>query len=174
MKARKTVRRRGNAGQQLRRQWREFVQRIHESVENQDALAVEAVTETFRAAVRRAAEEGVEASVTWHSLGMWTWNAQERLDCFSRALKCLAREETQHPPTDDLERWTYAHYNALCRFELANTLAGAGRISAARTFLEEALPFARAAEDMPFKGETAEGNLEGRIAGELLLLDVWD
>jgi hypothetical protein len=169
--SRKTERRPSPAGHRLHRQWREFVERIHESLDNGDQLAVQAITDNFRAHVHEAAVAGVETSITWHSLGMWTWDNEERILCFGRALNCIAKEELQSPPADPLERWTYVHYKALCRFEIARALATEGRLADARSFLEEALPYARAAEDMPVRGETLEGNLEGKIAGELILLD---
>ena len=168
---RKSVRRRSPAGQRLREQWRDFIDRIHEALDNEDDLAVEAVIESFRAHVQQAAAAGVEMSVAWHALGMWTWDSDERILCFGRALTCVAKEELQTPPANPLERWTYVHYKALCRFEIARALATEGRLDDARAFLEEALPYARAAEDMPVQGETLEGNLEGRIAGELILLE---
>jgi hypothetical protein len=168
---RKTVRRGSQVGHRLHQHWREFVERIHECLDHRDELAIQAVIETFRTQVVRAASAGVETSITWHSLGMWTWDIDERVQCFGRALNCIAREELESSPSDELGRWTFVHYKALCRFEIARAYAAQGRMAEARNFLEEALPYARAAEDMPVQGQALEGNLEGKIAGELLLLD---
>lgn len=168
---RKTVRRGKPVGPRLHQHWREFVERVHQCLDHKDDLALAALTETFRAQVQQAAASGVETSITWHSLGMWTWDADERIKCFGRALHCISQEERQSSPTDDLGRWTFVHYKALCRFEIARAHAAQGRITEAKSFLEQALPYARAAEDMPVRGQGLEGNLEGKIAGELLLID---
>lgn len=173
MKApRKTMPRGSRVVHRLHQQWREFVERIHECLDNKDDLALQALTETFRAQVHQAAAAGVETSITWHSLGMWTRDSQQRIACFGQALNCIAKEEIQSPPVDELGRWTYLHYKALCRFEIARAFATQARFIDARNFLEEALPYARAAEDMPCRGSISEGNLEGKIAGELMLLEV--
>jgi len=169
---RKKTRQPRPVGTCLHRQWREFVERVHECLDHKDELALEALIETFRAQVQKAAAAGVETSITWHSLGMWTWSSEERIECFRRALHCIAQEEVESPPTDDLGRWTYLHYKALCRFEIARAFATQGQIGDAKNLLEEALPYARAAEDLPVQGKLLEGNLEGKIAGELMLLDV--
>jgi hypothetical protein len=168
---RKTAQRANPAGTRLHQHWREFIERLHQCLDRKDETSLEAITETFRAQVRKAAEAGVETSITWHSLGMWTWDATERILCFARALNCLGHEEVQSAPTDELGRWTFVHYKAACRFEMARAYAEMGHMDDARSLLQEALPYARAAEDMPVHGPTLEGNLEGRIAGELLLLD---
>jgi len=170
MKApRKTVRRPSSVEQRLYEQWREFVERSHAALDKEDDLALEAITQKFRDQVRKAAASGVETSITWYSLGMWTWDNDDRIVCFGRALRCLAKE-VKNPATDALGQWTYVHYHALCRFEIARALAAEGRPADAIAFLEDALPYARTAEDMPVHGDELEGNLEGRIAGELMLL----
>jgi hypothetical protein len=164
--------RRQSVEQRLYRHWREFLDLSHQSLDRDDEATLEAAREKFRAQVAKAAAAGVECSVTWFSLGLWSFDNDERIRCFGRTLTCMTEEERRSPATDDLGRWTYAHYNALCRFELARSFANEGHRKEAKTLLAEALPYARAAEDMPVRGEAFEGNLEGRIAGELLLLDV--
>lgn len=168
---RKTAQRAQSIASRLHQHWREFIERVHACVDHHDDTALRAVVESFGLQVQKAAKAGVETSITWHSLGMWTVEAAERISCFTHALACIAREEMECPAGDDLARWTYAHYKALCRFEIARAFAGQGQTATARSFLEQALPFARAAEDMPVQGPTLEGSLEGRIAGELLLLE---
>ncbi len=168
---RKAAPRVSQVGQRLHQHWREFVERVHDCLDNKDELALQAVIQIFRAQVERAAGAGIETSITWHSLGMWTWDADERVQCFGRALNCIAKEELESSPADELGRWTFVHYKALCRFEIARAYSAQGRMTEARSFLEEALPYARAAEDMSVRGQVLEGNLEGKIAGELLLLD---
>jgi hypothetical protein len=166
-----TPRRRSSVEQRLCRYWREFIDRSHAALEQENDKRLHAVTEKFRTQVAAAAAAGVETSVTWFSLGLWTFDNDERILCFGRALKCIASEEARDPAMNDLGRWTFLHYKALCRFEIARALENEGRPDDAKQFLLEALPYARAAEDMPVRGETFEGNLEGRIAGELMLLE---
>ncbi len=164
--------RRSSVEQRLFRHWREFIERSNKSLDAEDERRLQVVTERFREEVAEAAADGFECSVTWFSLGLWSFDNEERLLCFGRTLKCIAKEEVLRPAADALGRWTYAHYNALCRFEIARALANEGRRDDAKAYLEEALPFARMAEDMPERDEMYEGNLEGRIAGELMLLDM--
>jgi hypothetical protein len=163
-------RRRSPVETRLFRHWREFVNHSEQSLDEQSADKIHAATERFRAQVVAAAAAGVEASVAWLSLGLWSFDPEERLICFGRMLKCMEREEQLRPSTDELGQWTYAYYNAFGRFEIARALVYDGRSRDAKVFLEEALSFARAAEDMPVQGEAFEGNIEGKIAGELLLL----
>lgn len=155
----------------LYRHWREFLERSDRCIELKSEKKLHNATERFRAQVVAAAAAGVEASVAWLSLGLWSFEPEERLICFGRMLKCMEREEGESPSTDELGRWTYAYYNAFGRFEIARALVRDGKKKDAKLFLEQALPFARSAEDMSVQGEAFEGNIEGKIAGELLLLD---
>jgi hypothetical protein len=163
-------RRRSAIQKKLFRHWHEFVEQSEACLDRDDAVGIEKATEKFRAQVAEAAAAGVEASVAWLSLGLWSFDNEERLICFGRMLKCLEREEVKQPSTDALGHWTYAYYNAFGRFEIARALVYQGRARDAKLFLEQALPFARAAEDMEVRGEAFEGNIEGKIVGELLLL----
>ncbi len=168
----KAPRRRSPAQARLYRHWREFISRSERHLEEQSVAKIDAATERFRQQVITAAAQGAEASVAWLSLGLWSFDPEERLICFGRMLKCMEREEELSPSTDELGQWTFAYYNAFGRFEIARALVYGGKARDAKAYLEEALPFARKAEDMPVQGEAFEGNIEGKIAGELLLLKV--
>ena len=128
-------------------------------------------TEKYRQAVAKAARDGIEVSLTWHTLGVWTELGKERIGCFSRALACVRAEAASQPATQPLQAWTYAHTEADCLYEIARVHAHEGAPDAARRFLEEALPIAQRADSMRVAAKLkATEDIEGKVAALLLQL----
>jgi hypothetical protein len=128
------------------------------------------VTENYRQAVEEAAAKGIEVSLCWHTLGVWTEEGKERIGYFSRALDCVesCRDIHLRPPGPNAD-WNDVHMRAECLYEIGRVHAHEGDPAVARDFLSRALPLAQQAETMRGPaGVTIEDNLEGKIA-ELLV-----
>src|SRR5260221_11031185 len=54
------------------------------------------ITENYRLAVEKAAAQGIEVALCWHSLGVWTEEGKERIGYFSRALACMEAKRDSH------------------------------------------------------------------------------
>jgi len=122
----------------------------------------------YRQTIFRAAAQGVELSLTWYILATCTHDGEERIDYFTRALKCMRAENAARPePLTDEIRWSTLNTEAECLFEIAKTHYNEGAPVVAREFLEQALPLARRADALSEKAGKGKGEMEGRIA-ELL------
>ena len=140
-------------------------------MEDMDDVMRRVETERYRQAVAKAARLGIEVSLTWHTLGVWTELGKERIGCFSRALACVRAEAAAQPPTQPQQAWTYAHTEADCLYEIARVHAHEGAPAAARRFLEEARPIAQRADAMRVAANLMTSqDIEGKIAALLLQL----
>lgn len=140
-------------------------------MEDMDDVMRRVETEKYRRVVEKAARQGIEVSLTWHTLGVWTEIGKERIGCFSRALSCVRAEAAAEPPKDARQSWTYAHTEADCLYEIARVHAHEGAPDAARRFLEEALPIAQRADSMRVAAKLKETqDIEGKVAALLLQL----
>ncbi|MDB6152279.1 MAG: hypothetical protein JWL90_732 [Chthoniobacteraceae bacterium] len=152
-----------------------FVGEIMEHVTIRDDVMRQVVTEKYRRSVEEAARHGIEVSLCWHSLAVWTEIGKERIGYFARALDCLNAESGIEPPLSAHQNWATNHMQADCLYEIARVHAVEGSPEVARRFLEEALPLARHAETMRIPaGITHDDKLEGKIAvlhGKLSALD---
>lgn len=133
-----------------------------------DSVMRQIATEKYREAVEKAAAKGIEVSMCWHTLGVWTEEGKERIGYFSRALDCIRGESAATPPKTDVEKWSAVHTEADCLFEIGRIHAHEGLPEVARQFLSEALPLAQKADTLRPAAKTKDDRLEGRIA-ELLL-----
>ena len=151
-----------------------MMQFAHYLIENrmgpEDDVMRQVATEKYRQAVLHAAEQGVEVSLPWHTLGVWTEEGKDRIGAFSRALACIRREKTLPPPRGIHDPWTIAHMEADCLYEIGRIHFHEGAPDAARRFLEEALPLAQKTETLRVPGKHIEDGLEGRIAALLIQL----
>lgn len=139
-------------------------------MDDMDDVMRQAATEKYRQAVMHAAEQGVESSLTWHTLGIWLEEGKDRIGAFSRALECMRREKTLPPPLGVTDPWVTTHTEAECLYEIGRVHFHEGAPDAARQFLEQALPLAQKAELLRVPGKQIEDGLEGRIAALLLQL----
>ena len=133
-----------------------------------DDVMRQVATEKFRQAVMHAAEQGIEVSLPWHTLGVWTEDGKERIGAFSRALACVRREKTLPPPHGIHDPWTIAHTEAECLYEIGRVHFHEESPDAAREFLQQALPLAQQAETLRTPGKQIEDGLEGKIAALLM------
>jgi hypothetical protein len=53
-------------------------------------------TEKFRQAVETAAAHGIEVSLCWHTLAVWTNDGAQRVGYFARALECVESDRDAH------------------------------------------------------------------------------
>lgn len=128
-------------------------------------------TERYRQAVAKAARHGIENSLAWHTLGVWTEEGKERIGCFSRALACVRAEAATQPASNPHTAWTHAHMETDSLYEIARVHAHEGAPDAARRFLEEALPIARRADSMRVAAKLKDTqDIEGKVAALLLQL----
>ncbi len=142
-----------------------FVSEIMEHVTMGDNVMRQVVTEKYRRSVEDAALCGIEVSLCWHSLAVWTEIGKERIGYFARALDCLSAESQQEPPLTAHQKWATDHMSADCLYEIARVHAAEGSAEVAQQFLEEALPLARRAETMRLPaGITHNDRLESKIA----------
>lgn len=135
-----------------------------------DDVMRESRLEEYRVEVERAAAQGIEAALCWHTLGTWSNDGPDRIACFTRALACLdeGRDEILHTPGPRLD-WTDTHMRAECLFEIGRIHFHEGDPAVARDFFERALPLARETDALRAPaGITHDDRLEGKIA-ELLL-----
>ena len=149
----------------------EFAQKLKETAGPHgigDEVLRRVATEKFRRAVEEAASHKIEASLSWHTLAVWTEVGKERIGCFSRALECRRAETADSPPTTPTEIWLDVHTQADCLFEIGRVHFYEGAVDASRRFLTEALPLAQAADALQAAAVVPDDRLEGRIA-ELLL-----
>ena len=137
--------------------------------DEEDSVMRQVATEEYRQAVEHAASRGVEVSLCWHTLAVWTEDGRERIGYFSRALECSRAESAASPPQSAIERWSAVHMEADCLFEIGRVHFHEGAPEAARNFLSEALPLSQLTEALRAEaGIGHEDRLEGRIA-ELFL-----
>src|SRR5712675_55072 len=61
------------------------------------------LTEDYRVAVERAAQQGVELSMPWYNLATWTELGKARIGYFARALECLESGRDQLPGMDEAQ-----------------------------------------------------------------------
>lgn len=140
-------------------------------VDGWDEVMRRVETERYRQAVAKAARHGIEVSLTWHTLGVWTEEGKERIGCFSRALACVRAEAAAEPQTQPQKAWTYVHTEADCLYEIARVHAHEGAPAAARRFLEEALPIAQRADALRVAANLKDSqDIEGKVAALLLQL----
>lgn len=98
-----------------------FVQKLtatQHGNDEEDAVMRQVVTEEYRQAVLKAAEQNVEGSLCWHTLAVWTEAGKERIGYFARALKCRRAETVTFPPPTAQEQWAAVHTEADCLFEI--------------------------------------------------------
>ncbi len=136
--------------------------------DEEDSVMRQVATEEYRQAVLKAARQNIEVSLCWHTLAVWTEEGKERIGCFSRALDCCRAEAQAKRPETFKEIWSWTHTQADCLFEIGRVHFHEGVPEAARTFLNEALVWARKADALQAKAGVEDDRLEGRI-GELLL-----
>lgn len=137
--------------------------------DEEDSVMRQVATEEYRQAVEKAAGQGIEVSLCWHTLASWTEDGRERIGYFSRALDCMRAETAAAPPAAPREKWSAVHTEADCLFEIGRVHFHEGAPDAARSFLSEALPLAQRADELRVAaGLDHDDRLEGRIA-ELLL-----
>ena len=149
----------------------EFIQTIVEKhLDDEDEVMRQVATEKYRQAVFQAAEQGIEVSLAWHTLGTWLEEGKERIGAFSRAIECLHAEEITNPPGKLDEPWGPTHTEADCLYEIGRVHFYEGAPDAAREFLAEALPLAQKAELLRQPGLHVEDGLEGKIATLLIQL----
>lgn len=139
-----------------------------------DDLMRESCLETYRAEVERAAEQGVEVALCWHTLGTWSNDGPDRIACFTRALACVESGSDRFLATPGpRHEWSEAHLRADCLFEIGRIHFHEGDPELARDFLERALPLARESDALRSPaGITHEDQLEGKIAELLLQLPI--
>ena len=149
----------------------EFVQTLGEKYfHGGDDVMRQVATEKYRQAVMHAAEQGIEVSLPWHTLGVWLEEGKDRIGAFSRALDCVRREKTLPPPLGVTDPWTVTHMEAECLYEIGRVHFYEDAPAAARKFLEQALPLAQQAETLRTPGKHIEDGLEGKIAALLIQL----
>jgi hypothetical protein len=136
--------------------------------EETDSVMRQVATEEYRQAVLKAASQGIEVSLCWHTLGVWTEEGRERIGYFARALECCRAEAKAQTPETFKQIWSFVHTQADCLFEIGRVHFYEDAPEAAQRFLNEALPMARKAEALQAKAGVADDCLEGRIM-ELLL-----
>ncbi len=148
-----------------------FVGEIMRHVTERDDVMRQVATEHYRQAVEEAARHGIEVSLCWHSLAVWTETGKERIGYFARALDCLDLETVADPPVTPHQRWATDHMRADCLYEIARVHALEGDPDVARHFLEEALPLARFVETLRKPaGITHSDQLEVKIVELLAIL----
>lgn len=144
-----------------------FVEQImmHRATEDGDAMRRH-YTENYRLAVMEAVEKGIESSLAWHTLGVWTEEGKERIGCFARSLEAQKVEIVAGLlATDARGKWCVVHSRADCLYEIGRVHAAEGDAEVAKGFLSEALPLAQEADRLrSAAGITNEDNLEGKIA----------
>lgn len=133
-----------------------------------DEVMRQVATEAYRQAVLKAASQNIEVSLCWHTLAVWTEEGKERIGYFARALDCCRAEAKAKKPESARESWAWLHTQADCLFEIGRVHFHEGATEAARTFLNEALTWARQADALQAQADVQDDRLEGRI-GELLL-----
>ena len=133
-----------------------------------DEVMRQVATEEYRQAVLKAASQNIEVSLCWHTLAVWTEDGKERIGYFSRALDCCRAEARAKKPETAQEIWSWLHTQADCLFEIGRVHFHEEAPEAARTFLNEALTWARQVDAVQAKAGVQDDRLEGRI-GELLL-----
>lgn len=137
--------------------------------DDEDTVMRQVATEEYRLAVEKAARQGVEVSLCWHTLATWTEEGKERIGYFSRALDCLRAESAAVSEPTPRDQWSAVHTEAECLFEIGRVHFHEGTPDAALGFLTKALPLAQRADALrESAGIDNEDRLEGRIA-ELLL-----
>ena len=150
----------------------EFVHWLGDNFRDEEDPVMRRVkTEHYRQAVAKAARRGIEVSLTWHTLAVWTEEGKDRIGSFSRALDCLRAEAAATPAPDPLKAWSQSHMKADCLYEIGRIHAHEGAHEAARRFLEEALVLARQADALREAAKLKpEQDLEGKVAALLLQL----
>jgi hypothetical protein len=133
-----------------------------------DEVMRQVATEAYRQAVLAAARQNIEVALCWHTLAVWTEEGKERIGYFARALDCCRAEAQAKKPETAREKWSWVHTQADCLFEIGRVHFYEDAPGAARTFLNEALTWARKADALQAQAEVQDDQLEGRI-GELLL-----
>ena len=123
----------------------EFVQML--PIVADDDVLRERELEKFRAAVEEAAAQGIEAALTWHTLGIWSNDGPDRIESFTRALACVesGHDELLEVPGPKSD-WSKVHTRADCLFELGRVHFHEGDPTVAEDFLLRALPLAQEAE----------------------------
>lgn len=97
----------------------EFVQTIGEKyIVGGDDVMRQVATEKYRQAVFRAAEQGIEVSLAWHTLGTWLEEGKDRIGAFSRAIACLHAEVASPLPGQKDDPWVITHTEAECLYEI--------------------------------------------------------
>lgn len=127
-------------------------------------------THNYRLEVEKAAAQGVENILAWHTLATWTEDGRERIGYFARIVELVETGHDAHLHVPGpLQAWTDAHMRADCLYEIGRVHAHEGDPAVARGFLERALPLAQEAERLRAPaGITHDDRLEGKIA-ELLV-----
>ena len=149
----------------------DFVQTIAEKhLDGEDEVMRQVATEKYRQAVMHAADQGVEVSLAWHTLGTWLEAGKDRIGAFSRALACLRAEMAAPLPDQRDDPWVNIHTEAECLYEIGRVHFHEDAPDAARKFLTEALPLAQKAELLRKSGVHIVDGLEGKIASLLIQL----
>ncbi len=130
-----------------------FVQQMTACHETKDEVMRRHHTENYRQAVKEAAENGFEASLCWHTLGVWMEMGKERIGCFARALELLEQESERDPAKDFLVLWTRDNMRASCYYEIGRVHAAEGSPEVALDFLKRALPYSQKADEWQAKGD---------------------
>jgi hypothetical protein len=127
-------------------------------------------TEKYRLEVEKAAAQGVENILCWHTLATWTEDGKERIGYFARIVELVESGHDAHLQVPGPHKeWTDTHMRADCLYEIGRVHAHEGDPAVARGFLERALPLAQEAERLRAPaGITHDDRLEGKIA-ELLV-----
>jgi hypothetical protein len=139
-------------------------------IEEMDDVMRQVATEKYRQAVMKAAAQGIELSLTWHTLGVWLEEGKDRIGAFARALECARAERASPFRGKPVDPWSATHMEAECLYEIGRVHFYEGAPDAARQFLEQALPLAQKAETLRTPGKQVEDGLEGKIASLLVQL----
>jgi hypothetical protein len=163
-----------HAAQRLANQLIEFMDSLADWKVTNDDVMFRVAREKYRAEVERAAAAGIEPSNGWHTVATWTEEGPERIKLFSHALRLAAKEGVDFPPATDRDRRSREHLLADSLYQIGRVHLVEGSRAVAKDFFERALPHARNAANITDKDEAIvplDDQLEGKISGELLLLD---
>lgn len=127
---------------------------------------VDKAVNAYREVVEEAAALGVEAATAWHTLGTWTRDGWQRVEHFTRALKCMEQEKEQGLANEKTA--SSLRQEAECLYEIGRVHFHLGTPGDARDFLLRALPLAQDADRLADDPDPRSTMLEGSIA-ELLL-----
>ncbi|MEO6785603.1 MAG: hypothetical protein ABI318_05670 [Chthoniobacteraceae bacterium] len=141
-----------------------------EEEDSMDYEELRRMTQNYRIELERIARKGVEGTLPWHTLAVWTELGKERIGYFARALECVEEGRDDLPGvTEPQPNWSDTHMRADCLFEIGRVHAYEGDAAVARDFLMRALPLAQEAERLRGAAKiTHDDHLEGKIA-ELLV-----